>query len=148
VQEDIKNLLEESGARIITHFEVPQIQYARKNLRSILYNLLSNAVKYRDPHRLPEVHVKTRSTPEGIVLTIEDNGLGIDDNKQHKLFAMFQRLHVHVEGTGIGLYIVKRIIENNGGRIEVASQPGRGTIFTITFPDKVPQPIEIAEALA
>ncbi len=139
VLEDIKSLLDESGAQIITQFAVPEIQYARKNLRSILYNLLSNAVKYRDPLRPAQVLIKTESTPEGVVLTIQDNGLGIAENKQHKLFTMFQRLHVHVEGTGIGLYIVKRIIENNGGRIEVASQPGVGTLFTITFPSKVPQ---------
>ncbi len=137
VQQDIRNMLDESGARIITQFAVPEIQYARKNLRSILYNLLSNAIKYRDLHRKPEILIKTKQTPEGIVLTIQDNGLGIDENKQHKLFAMFQRLHAHVEGTGIGLYIVKRIIENNGGRIEVASRPGKGTVFTVTFVSEV-----------
>lgn len=138
VQEDIRTLIEDSGARIYTDFKVPEIKYERKNLRSIVYNLLSNAIKYRDPQRVPEVIIKTRRVETGIELTFEDNGLGIENNKLHKLFAMFQRLHSHVEGSGIGLYIVKRIIENNGGTIRVQSELGQGTTFTVLFPDVMP----------
>jgi signal transduction histidine kinase len=54
--------------------------------------------------------------------------------QQRQLFGLFQRLHTHVEGTGVGLYITKRLIENAGGTITVASQPHAGTTFTITFP--------------
>ena len=106
--------------------------FSGKNLRSIVYNLLSNAIKYRHADRSPVIHLRCHST--ATVLEVEDNGLGLDEAQQGKLFGMFQRLHTHVEGSGIGLYIVKRIVENAGGTIAVRSQPGVGTTFTVTFP--------------
>jgi signal transduction histidine kinase len=70
------------------------------------------------------------------VLEVQDNGLGLDlAQGQDKLFAMFQRLHTHVEGTGIGLYMVKKIVENAGGRIEVRSTLEQGSVFTVYFPN-------------
>ena len=68
------------------------------------------------------------------MLTVQDNGLGLSEPQQRQLFGLFQRLHTHVEGTGVGLYIVKRLVENGGGTIEVHSQPDVGTTFTVTFP--------------
>ncbi|NDK54888.1 CHASE domain-containing protein [Pontibacter fetidus] len=133
VLSDINGLVYETGTLIKTDFEVDAILYARKNLRSIMYNLVSNAVKYRSPERTPEVNVKTYRQDGYIVLEVADNGLGIKPEHQHKLFSMFKRLHTHVEGTGIGLYIVKRIIENNGGRIKVESELGKGTTFRVYF---------------
>ncbi|HEY4650761.1 MAG TPA: CHASE domain-containing protein [Pontibacter sp.] len=130
---DIKGLINETGAHIETNFEVEAILYARKNLRSIMYNLVSNAVKYRSEERAPSVKVSTYRKNDFVVLEIADNGLGIRKEQQHKLFSMFKRLHKHVEGTGIGLYIVKRIIENNGGRIEVESEHDKGTTFRVYF---------------
>ncbi|QHL88426.1 PAS domain S-box protein [Nibribacter ruber] len=137
VEEDIAPMIHEAKARINASFEVPSLQYARKNLRSILYNLVSNAVKYRDPAQDPVVNLTTKREGGYIVLTVQDNGLGIRKDQQGKLFSMFRRLHSHVEGTGIGLYIVKRIIENNEGRIEVDSEPGKGTTFSVYFKDSV-----------
>ncbi|HEY4650328.1 MAG TPA: ATP-binding protein, partial [Pontibacter sp.] len=125
--------INETGAHIETNFEVEAILYARKNLRSIMYNLVSNAVKYRSEERAPSVRVSTYRKNDFVVLEIADNGLGIRKEQQHKLFSMFKRLHKHVEGTGIGLYIVKRIIENNGGRIEVESEYDKGTTFRVYF---------------
>ncbi|AKQ46829.1 hypothetical protein TH63_16260 [Rufibacter radiotolerans] len=133
VEEDIAPMIKEAGVVLDTSFEVPQLRYARKNLRSILYNLVSNAVKYRNPEAPLKVSVHTYRDNGFVVLTVEDNGLGIRVDQQEKLFTMFRRFHSHVEGTGIGLYIVKRIIENNGGRIEVSSEPGRGSKFTVYF---------------
>ncbi len=133
VQLDIAELLSGSGAVIHTDFAVPSIHYARKNIRSILYNLLSNAIKYRSPKRRPEVTLSTRREGDQVLLRVEDNGLGIPAGQLPKVFSMFKRFHAHVEGTGIGLYIVKRVVENGGGRIEVASEEGRGTAFTLYF---------------
>jgi PAS domain S-box-containing protein len=130
---DIDKLIRDTGATITTDLEVKNILYARKNLRSIIYNLVSNAIKYKSPERVPEVHIVTYQQDEYVVLEVQDNGLGIKKEQQHKLFNMFKRLHSHVEGTGIGLYIVKRIIENNGGRIEVQSELGKGSIFKVYF---------------
>ncbi|GAA4307166.1 CHASE domain-containing protein [Nibribacter koreensis] len=133
VEEDIAPLIHEAKARINASFEVQSLRYARKNLRSILYNLVSNAVKYRDPQHPAVINLKTHREDGYIILTVQDNGLGIRKDQQGKLFSMFRRLHSHVEGTGIGLYIVKRIIENHEGRIEVDSEEGQGTTFTVYF---------------
>jgi signal transduction histidine kinase len=111
-----------------------RVLFAPKNLRSIVYNLLSNALKYRHPARPPIVVLRCHSTRTAVVLEVQDNGLGLTDNQQTQLFGLFQRLHDHVAGTGIGLYMVKRLVENAGGTITVQSQIGEGTTFTITLP--------------
>ena len=67
------------------------------------------------------------------MLTVSDNGLGIDLSKESKVFAMFGRLHTHVEGTGVGLYIVKKMIENAGGWIEIESEINVGSTFKVYF---------------
>jgi PAS domain S-box-containing protein len=133
IKADISPLINESEATILTDFKVKKIFYARKNLRSIIYNLLSNAVKYRHPDRPAIVKLRTFEQQGQVVLQVEDNGLGVNPDQKHKLFSMFKRLHTHVEGTGIGLYIIKRIIENNGGRIDVDSDPEKGSTFTVYF---------------
>ena len=110
------------------------VSFSPANLRSIVYNLLSNAVKYRAFDRPCVVQVRAEPGPGGLVLTVQDNGLGMSEVQQRQLFGLFQRLHIHVEGIGVGLYITKRLIENAGGTITVQSQPGVGTTFTVTFP--------------
>jgi PAS domain S-box-containing protein len=133
--EDIKTeiffTIQKANARIITSFDVPVIKYGKKNIRSILYNLISNAINYRSPKRKPIVKVSTKQNEQGVLLSVEDNGLGLAPDEKDKLFIMFKRLHDHVEGTGVGLYIVKRIVENNGGKIEVESEKGKSTVFKI-----------------
>jgi signal transduction histidine kinase len=109
------------------------ISFSPANLRSIVYNLLSNAVKYRSPDRRSQVRIQAAHTLQGMVLTVQDNGLGMSQVQQRQLFGLFQRLHTHVEGSGVGLYIVKRLVENGGGTITVQSQPNAGTTFTVTF---------------
>jgi len=130
---DIQNRIKEADAEIILKLEVPELKYTRKNLRSILYNLLSNAIKYRSPDRAPKIKISTTALTDYTCLTVSDNGLGIREDQHHKLFGMFRRVHTHVEGSGIGLYIVKRIVENYGGRIEMDSTVGVGTTFRIFF---------------
>jgi signal transduction histidine kinase len=126
-------MIEDTNTTIITDFKVDHLYFARINLRSILYNLLSNAIKYRSPERNPEIKISTSQKDRYIVLTIQDNGLGLNENQQKRLFTMFKRFHTHVDGTGIGLYIVKRIVENKEGKIEVGSKKGEGTTFKIYF---------------
>lgn len=110
------------------------VSFAPANLRSIVYNLLSNAIKYCAPDRPSQVRVRAEQTLHAVVLTVQDNGLGLNAGQQRQLFGLFQRLHTHVAGTGVGLYISKRLIENAGGTITVQSQPNEGTTFTVTFP--------------
>ncbi|WP_181885193.1 PAS domain S-box protein [Pontibacter diazotrophicus] len=110
----------------------PAICFSNKNLRSVLYNLLSNSIKYRHPNREPVINVSTDTFGNnGIVITIEDNGLGIEERHLSQIFGMFKRVHQHVEGSGVGLYIVKRIVENAGGEITVESKVEEGTRFEI-----------------
>jgi PAS domain S-box-containing protein len=113
----------------------PTVRFSPKNLRSILYNLLSNAIKYHAPGRPPVVRLRAFCLHNQIHLEVQDNGLGLSETQQSKLFVMFRRLHTHVEGTGVGLYMVKRIAENAGGSIRVQSEPGVGSTFTVLLPD-------------
>lgn len=107
------------------------LKFSRKNFKSIVYNLLSNAIKYKSNDRPPEVKIRVARIGNNVLLSVQDNGLGIKETYMPKLFSMFKRFHDHVEGTGIGLYIVKRIVDNAGGRIEVMSKEGEGTTFFI-----------------
>lgn len=131
VQTDIGQLIKESKAIITLDAQVRTIHFARKNLRSIVYNLLVNAIKYRSPERQLQIHIQTRKQGDYTILSVQDNGLGIRADQKDKLFAMFHRVHTHIQGTGIGLYVVKRIIDNTKGKIEVESEVGQGTTFHV-----------------
>ena len=107
------------------------LHFSEKNLRSILHNLVSNAIKYRHHERDLKVSVSCTSTPEHHIITVADNGLGIAEKNRKQLFTMFKRFHDHVEGTGIGLYMIKKIVDNAGGQIEVNTIEGEGSTFTV-----------------
>ena len=136
VKAGIADLIAESGVTIKEDFELSEIIYKRSNLRSILYNLLSNAIKYRSPNVKAEVEIRAWKEGKQMILSVKDNGLGMTPQQQKKLFTMFKRMHTHIEGTGIGLYTVKRIIENNGGHVEVNSEKGKGSEFKVFFNSK------------
>ncbi len=134
VQLDLIPMVQSSGAHIVVDVaRCPAIRFSEKNLRSVVYNLLSNAIKYRSPDREPQIAISCKTTNEYHVLTVSDNGLGMEPDRVSQLFTMFKRFHAHVEGTGIGLYMVKKMVENAGGRIEVASEVNAGTTFNVYF---------------
>ncbi|GAL84545.1 multi-sensor hybrid histidine kinase [Sporocytophaga myxococcoides] len=127
--------IKSSQVKISTDLTVSSIKFSQKNFRSLFYNLLSNAIKFRSPERLPIISIRSEYTSNNYVkITISDNGMGFDMRKKDKVFGMFKRLHTHVEGTGVGMYIVKRIMENASGKIEVDSKEGIGTSFRLYFP--------------
>jgi signal transduction histidine kinase len=129
---DLEDSIGEADAGVAVEVsQCPEIAFSRKNLHSIVYNLVSNAVKYRSPHRHLELGITCRVEGEYLVLSVADNGLGMDLSGENKIFTMFKRLHNHVEGSGIGLYIVKKIVDNAGGRIEVESQVDAGSTFRV-----------------
>jgi PAS domain S-box-containing protein len=131
---DLSSKIEEAGAVFdINIKEDTLLHFSAKNARSIVYNLVSNAIKYRSEQRKPLIKISSFQQEEHLILTIEDNGLGMSPSEENKIFAMFKRLHDHVEGTGVGLYIVKKIIENAGGKIEVQSTLHQGSIFRVYF---------------
>jgi PAS domain S-box-containing protein len=131
---DLDKLIKDNHVEIFNQIEIDQILIAPKNIRSIIYNLLSNAIKYSSPDRTPQVHIHTKGSEPYLLLEVKDNGIGIAAQHQEKMFSMFKRFHTHVEGTGIGLYIVKRTVENAGGKIEVESKVDVGTTFRVYLP--------------
>ncbi len=129
---NIQELITKYDAEIKTDFsEAPEMVFSRKNLRSIVYNLVSNAIKYSSPERKPLIEVSTYREGTYTVFRVKDNGLGLKPEDRDKVFDMFKRLHAHVEGTGVGLAIVKRIVENCDGKIECDSQQGKGSEFRV-----------------
>jgi signal transduction histidine kinase len=135
VRLDILPELTAAGAMLTVDLsECSAFHFSPKNLRSIVYNLLSNAVKYRAPDRPPHVALRCVRVSGQVVLTVQDNGLGLSATQQAELFQMFRRLHSHVPGSGVGLYMVKKMVENAGGTITVQSEPGVGSTFTVALP--------------
>jgi PAS domain S-box-containing protein len=135
VKANLRDTIKTSNAEIVVgDFDFEMLSYSRKNMRSILYNLVSNAIKYRDPQRAPKVTLSTKVAENGdFILSVIDNGLGIPAHQVPKIFAMYKRVHDHVEGTGIGLYLVKKILDNSGDDIKVYSTVGQGTAFHLHF---------------
>ncbi|MDQ3393493.1 MAG: PAS domain S-box protein [Bacteroidota bacterium] len=134
VKIDLNANIQSSKAIIEECIHVNKIVFNRGNLKSIVFNLISNAIKYRAPERQLIISLSTFKENGATVLCVKDNGLGVEEHQLSKMFTMFKRLHNHVEGTGIGLYIVKRVIENNGGQIHVESKIDMGTTFKVFFP--------------
>jgi signal transduction histidine kinase len=115
--------------------EYPLLWASPRLLRSIFYNFLSNAIKYRAPDRLPLIHLRCRRAEPGyLTLEVQDNGLGLTQQQQGSLFQLFNRLHTHVSGSGVGLYMVKKMVDNIGGMLTVQSQPGVGSTFIVRLP--------------
>ncbi|MBL7856678.1 MAG: tetratricopeptide repeat-containing sensor histidine kinase [Cyclobacteriaceae bacterium] len=107
-------------------------------VESILYNLVSNAIKYRSADRIPIIEVTTVQEGNYLKLTVKDNGVGIDMEKQkEKIFNLYQRFHSHVEGKGLGLFLVKTQVDALNGKIEIQSETDVGTTFTIYLPSKL-----------
>jgi len=132
VQKDNKQNILETSTEISCDFQVEKIFFSKTHLNSILSNLITNSIKYRSKTQTPKIHLSTIYQEDSICLKIQDNGIGIDLEKHgSKLFGMFNRFHNHVDGSGVGLYIVKKILEESGGRIEVESQPNVGTSFSL-----------------
>lgn len=129
-----ETLVRAARPAITLDLEVNNITYSRTGLKSTLYNLITNACKYRDEHRPLEIMIRTYKVQGRVYLEVKDNGLGIN-LKIHgkKIFGLFKRFHDHVEGSGLGLYMIKRMLEDRGGTIDVNSEPSRGTTFTVTF---------------
>lgn len=132
--DDLAVAIETSDASI-THDALPQIECTRSQLVQLLENLLSNAIKYRGD-RSPRIHVSAAEHPDEVVLSVHDNGIGIDMRHAERVFGMFQRLHTRgtYPGTGMGLAMCKKIVEVHRGRIWVESTPGKGATFRCAFP--------------
>jgi two-component system phosphate regulon sensor histidine kinase PhoR len=123
--------IQETGAEISIDLDVTEITFSRRKLRSVVYNLISNAIKFRSPDRKPEIFIKTERQGNFIILSIKDNGMGIDPEKHEEIFSKYYRVSRTIEGSGIGLYLVKELVTNAGGKIVVESRVDKGTEFKI-----------------
>jgi PAS domain S-box-containing protein len=130
--------IEDAGARVSLAADLPTVSGKRRELVRLFQNLIGNAVKYRDPARPPAVSVGARREGRAWVVWVSDNGIGIAEEYFQRVFSIFQRLHSRTayEGTGIGLAICRKVVEHHGGRIWIESQPGVGSTFLFTLPDK------------
>lgn len=128
--------IRESGATV-TRDALPTILGDRTQLAQVLQNLIDNALKYQ-AGRAPEIHVSAHRGGEGWVFSVRDNGIGIAEKHLENIFDIFRRLHTQQEypGTGIGLAICRRVVHRHGGRIWVESEPGQGSTFHFTLPDR------------
>lgn len=129
----LKDRIHETGAKIRTEINESEVKLPRKNVRSVLYNLLSNAIKYRATGRAPEIAIKAVKSGEYTLLSVSDNGRGIEKGQEEAIFERNTRLSKEGEGRGLGLFIVKRMVEDAGGKIEVESKLGEGTTFKVFF---------------
>lgn len=122
---------------IVTNGPLPTITADESRMVQLLQNLIGNALKFT-ADRTPEVHLAARHVDQAWQFSVRDNGIGIEPQYRERIFGVFQRLHTRREypGTGIGLAICKRIVERHGGKIWVESEPGKGTTFLFTIPDR------------
>ncbi|MBA4848832.1 PAS domain-containing sensor histidine kinase [Emticicia sp. BO119] len=131
VQEVVqKNIWQQEGA-IIEWEDLPSIYGAKLPLYQLMQNLISNAIKYRKPNEIPKINITAIDNHKHWQFSVADNGIGIEKQFFDKIFILFQRLHHKEEysGTGIGLAICKKIIDNHNGRIWVESEYGSGSTF-------------------
>jgi PAS domain S-box-containing protein len=131
--DNLRLAVEESNATV-THDALPTVLAVDTQLRQLFQNLVGNALKFRreDP---PRVHVAATSGADAWTFSIADNGVGIERRFHDEVFMIFRRLHGReYAGTGIGLAVCKKIVEQHGGRIWLESEPGRGTTFHFTLP--------------
>jgi PAS domain S-box-containing protein len=133
VIETLADEIEKTNARIDFPKDLPVVQGDLKLLINIIMNILDNAIKYRKPDESPVIDVGYEITDRVLLLSIRDNGIGIEPAYQKKIFKMFQRLHSQTDypGTGIGLAAVKKALQMVGGEIRVESGPGKGSVFEI-----------------
>jgi len=131
----IQGRLQERAVKINIAKEFPMVYGDRQRLLEVIQNLLDNAAKFMGTQTEPQIEIGLRGYENNKpIIYVRDNGIGIAPQYHERIFGLFNRLDQKVEGTGIGLTLVKRIIETHGGRIWVESEAGRGATFLFTLP--------------
>lgn len=135
VMQQLSAEVKETQVAIRTDFsEAPLLRSLPQYVESIFFNLISNSIKYRSPDRPPEISVRSRRVNGTTEIIFSDNGLGIDmDRHRDTVFNLYKRFHFHVEGKGLGLYLVRTQVEALGGTVRIQSSPRTGSVFTISL---------------
>lgn len=146
---DLRLRFEETDAEL-TREPLPAVEGDERQLRQLLQNLLSNAVDYSGDEP-PRIHVSAEADGEGTVISVSDDGIGIEAGDEDRIFEVFQRLHSIDEqaGSGIGLALCQRIVERHEGELWVDSEPGEGSTFSFALassPERG-EPAEVAEPI-
>lgn len=139
IMEDVVHILQkeiESHQAQIHYQDLPMVNAHHTSLQQIFQNLISNAIKYSEPERSPEIYISVEKQDQHWLLSVKDNGIGIEEEYHDEIFEIFRRLHRRetYAGSGIGLAIVKKNVESHGGKIWVVSQEGEGSTFFFTIP--------------
>jgi signal transduction histidine kinase len=136
VTDNLQMVIRESGAQI-THSPLPTVSGDVTQLTQLFQNLISNAIKFRRD-TTPEVHIHVESQEDYWLISVQDNGIGIEAQHLDRIFLLFQRLHGRgaYPGTGLGLAICRKIVERHGGTIWAESETGSGSKFSFTIPKK------------
>jgi len=137
IRAELENMLKEGQYIKSSHQGNEEILIDRKMFRNILVNLLSNAVKYSLEHK--EIHIATEVKEKTICISVKDSGIGIPEEDQKNLFSMFYRAKnaANIQGTGLGLNIVKRYVELLNGTVSFESKINEGTTFHLEFPKNI-----------
>lgn len=132
-----KEKIEDNDTEILLELDNKVIFFSPQHLQIILYNLLDNAIKYTKYANKSLITVSSAFENGHWVLKVKDNGIGINEEHQNKIFEMFQRFSRHKDGTGMGLYIVKTTVEKYKGSVKVESVAGKGSTFTVLLPSSL-----------
>jgi PAS domain S-box-containing protein len=145
---DLRPLLREVGGSIQVGRDVA-LRCDEPLMRMLMTTLMDNALRYHRPNVTPEVRVSAAFDGEWCVIRVQDNGLGFDEQQLHRMFQVFGRLHGHhtYRGTGLGLPVAQRIVEQHGGTITATSSPGRGSQFSVSLPQRIGREPYVAPAL-
>ena len=140
ILEDVRltlaNQILESEAVIKWEISHSEVTFVRRKLRSIVYNLVNNSIKYKQDGVQPVITIKTHIENEYFVITVSDNGRGIAKENHDKIFTKYVRIASDVDGTGIGLHLVREIVNQSGGKISVESELNKGSVFKIYLKNK------------
>ncbi len=132
----VRGIIEETGA-VVSLGDLPTVHADARQLRQVFQHLVENAAKFRREES-PRVHISARRQVDCWLFSVEDCGIGIETQYLERVFHIFERLHSTDDypGTGIGLALCKKIVERHGGRIWAESEPGKGSTFSFTIPDR------------
>ena len=136
---NLEGAVHESGGKV-TDGGLPAVWAEETRIQQVLQNLVGNAIKYRRPEVVLQVHISAERRDREWLISVADNGIGIEPRYLDEIFGLFKRLsRDSASGTGLGLAICRRIVEKHGGRIWVESEHGKGSTFRFTLPEANPE---------